>query len=196
MFVLFSVVIILGAIAVITTRNPVHAVLFLVMVFINSAGIMVLGTAEFLALLLVVVYAGAVAVLFLFVVMMLDLRRSKSESLHGFRSNPVLWVIGLVIGLFLAGELIAVAVHWEAIGEGMPPRLQTATPSDVPNIEAIGRVLYTDYLIPFQLAGLILLLAMLAAIVLTMRVREGVKRQNIHQQNTRTSGVKLIDLKK
>ncbi|MCH9779801.1 MAG: NADH-quinone oxidoreductase subunit J [Alphaproteobacteria bacterium] len=198
LFVLFSLVIIGGAIAVITTRNPVHAVLFLVLVFINAAGIMVIGTAEFLALLLVVVYAGAVAVLFLFVVMMLDLRLAKEKDtpLSGFRRNPALWVIGLCIGMLLAAELVAVALSWDSLSTGMPPRLQTPIPADIPNIEAIGRVLYTDYLIPFQLAGLVLLLAMIAAIVLTLRHRDGVKRQNIAVQNTRSvEGVRLVDLR-
>ncbi|HLY58045.1 MAG TPA: NADH-quinone oxidoreductase subunit J [Stellaceae bacterium] len=171
-FYFFATLCVGSGLAVITVRNPVYAVFFLILAFFNAAGLFVLLGAEFLAMILVVVYVGAVAVLFLFVVMMLDinfaaLRRGASRYL----------VLGLLVGLVLAGELLAVVGGWI-----VPPATQAAAADGVTNTQALGSVLYTTYLYPFQLAGLILLVAMVGAIVLTLRRRAGVRRQQIGTQ--------------
>ena len=171
----------LGAgLAVVTARNPVHSVLFLIGAFFTAAGLFVLLGAEFLAMLLVVVYVGAVAVLFLFVVMMLDI--DFSQLREGFaRYLP----IGAVVAALLAIEMVlvgaAVAQRGAAAGRTAP-----AFRTDISNAEAIGRVLYTDYAYLFQAAGLVLLTAMIGAIVLTLRHRPGVKRQAVHRQTGRS----------
>lgn len=180
-FYVFAVVAILSAALVVTNRNPVYSVLFLVLTFFNAAGLFVLLGAEFLAMMLVVVYVGAVAVLFLFVVMMLDI--NFVELRQGFvRYMP----IGLVVGLILAAELIFV------LGSGaVAPVLGQAITMPIPaveqmgNTQALGTILYTHYFYLFQAAGLILLVAMIGAIVLTHREREGVKRQKIANQVAR-----------
>ena len=180
-FYVFAVVAIMSAALVVTNRNPVYSVLFLVLTFFNAAGLFVLLGAEFLAMMLVVVYVGAVAVLFLFVVMMLDI--NFVELRQGFvRYLP----IGLVIGLILAAELIFV------LGSGaVAPVLGQAIAMPIPaiaqmgNTQALGTILYTHYFYLFQAAGLILLVAMIGAIVLTHREREGVKRQKIANQVAR-----------
>ena len=181
-FYLFSTVLVLSAMMVISSRNPVHSVLFLILAFFNAAGLFVLVGAEFLAMLLVIVYVGAVAVLFLFVVMMLDV--DFVELKQGFLQYVPL---GGMVALILAGELIIVLGGSLfdpnfASGVGAAP-----IPDDgVSNTEAIGLLLYTRYIYFFQAAGLVLLVAMIGAIVLTLRHKEGVKRQNIAQQNART----------
>jgi len=180
-FYVFAVVAILSAALVVTNRNPVYSVLFLVLTFFNAAGLFVLLGAEFLAMMLVVVYVGAVAVLFLFVVMMLDI--NFVELRQGFvRYMP----IGLAVGLILAAELIFV------LGSGaVAPVLGQAITMPIPaveqmgNTQALGTILYTHYFYLFQAAGLILLVAMIGAIVLTHREREGVKRQKIANQVAR-----------
>jgi len=180
-FYVFAVVAILSATLVVANRNPVYSVLFLVLTFFNAAGLFVLLGAEFLAMMLVVVYVGAVAVLFLFVVMMLDI--NFVELRQGFvRYMP----IGLIVGLVLVAELIfvlgsgAVApVLGQAIAMPTPPLDQMG------NTQALGTILYTHYFYLFQSAGLILLVAMIGAIVLTHREREGVKRQKIANQVAR-----------
>ena len=165
---------------VISARNPVHSVLFLILAFVSAAGLFVMLSAEFLAMLLVVVYVGAVAVLFLFVVMMLDI--DFAHLREGFaRYLP----LGAIIGGVLAVEMIlvssAVATRGAAAGvRDVPAPLATAT-----NAETIGRVLYTDYVFIFQMAGLVLLVSMIGAIVLTLRHRPHVKRQNIGEQVNR-----------
>jgi NADH-quinone oxidoreductase subunit J len=182
----------LGAgLAVISARNPVHSVLFLILAFFSAAGLFVLLGAEFLALLLVVVYVGAVAVLFLFVVMMLDVDFSSLRA--GFsRYLP----IGLIIAVVLVGEMIfvstAVATKGAAAGN-----VQLPAAKGVPNIEAIGQVLYTDYAYFFQAAGMVLLVAMIGAIVLTLRHRKGVLRQNVADQVARTpaTGMRIVQIK-
>src|SRR5687767_12686951 len=177
-FYLFSGVMILAALMVIAAKNPVHSVLFLILAFFNAAALFVLLGAEFLAMILVVVYVGAVAVLFLFVVMMLDI--DFTEMRQGFMSYLPL---GAVIGLFVFFELWVVLRNWVF---GTTPALGGAAPeAGVSNTEAIGRILYTDYILYFQTAGLILLVAMIGAIVLTLRHREGVKRQSISVQVNR-----------
>jgi NADH-quinone oxidoreductase subunit J len=167
---------------VIVARNPVHAVLFLILAFFNAAGLFVLLGAEFLAMILVVVYVGAVAVLFLFVVMMLDV--DFAELRAGFVKNAPL---GAVVGLILLGELIMV-VGFRVLEPGalaLPTAPIPTAGSGVTNTEAIGRVLYTKYAYYFEGAGLILLVAMIGAIVLTLRHKEGVKRQSIAAQVAR-----------
>jgi NADH-quinone oxidoreductase subunit J len=174
-----------SAFLVITARNPVHSVLFLILTFFTAAGLFVLLGAEFLAMLLVVVYVGAVAVLFLFVVMMLDVDFSTLRE--GFaRYMP----FGGAIAVFLAIEMGLVAAAVASRGAKPLP----AQPAGVSNTELIGRVLYTDYVYYFQAAGLVLLVAMIGAIVLTLRHKPGVKRQDIAAQTARTetSGMRLV----
>ncbi len=180
-FYLFSAITIAAAVMVISAKNPVHSVLFLILAFFNSAALFVLMGAEFLAMILVVVYVGAVAVLFLFVVMMLDI--NFTELRQGFLQYLP---IGGLIGLILFVELAAVVGAWVAAPEAatMVER-PTPPPSEVSNTLALGRVLYTDYAYLFQLAGLILLVAMIGAIVLTLRQREGVRKQSIAAQISR-----------
>jgi NADH-quinone oxidoreductase subunit J len=157
----------------------VHSVLFLILAFLNASGLFVLAGAEFLAMILAIVYVGAVAVLFLFVVMMLDVDRVQSkEGLQ--RYAPV----GGAVGVVLFGELAAVLFGWQ-VSPAADAARQNPIPSDLFNTHAIGQVLYTDYALLFQLAGLVLLVAMIGAIVLTHRVRAGTRRQNITQQQTR-----------
>ncbi|HCK84935.1 MAG TPA: NADH-quinone oxidoreductase subunit J [Hyphomonadaceae bacterium] len=190
-FYVLSIVAIASAFAVIAARNPVHSVLFLILTFFNAAGLFVLLGAEFLAMLLVVVYVGAVAVLFLFVVMMLDV--DFTELRQGFLSYlPA----GFVVALALMGELALVASAAMS-ADGAPIPLAPAAPSEVTNAEAIGNVLYTDYLLVFQLAGLVLLVAMIGAIVLTLRHRPGVRKQNIAAQvgRRRADAVELKDIR-
>ncbi len=180
-FYLFSAITIAAAVMVISARNPVHSVLFLILAFFNSAALFVLMGAEFLAMILVVVYVGAVAVLFLFVVMMLDI--NFVELRQGFLQYlPV----GGLIGLVLFVELAAVVGTWVVSPEaGRLVERPTPAPGEVSNTLALGRILYTDYAYLFQLAGLILLVAMIGAIVLTLRQREGVRKQSIPEQISR-----------
>jgi NADH-quinone oxidoreductase subunit J len=179
-FYLFSAICIASALMVIASRNPVHSVLFLILAFVNAAGLFLLLGAEFLAMILVVVYVGAVAVLFLFVVMMLDV--DFAELRDGFLQYlPV----GALIGIVLLAEILLVVGAW-TIGGGTPRVAAAPIPTDVSNTEAIGLVLYTKYIYYFQAAGLVLLVAMIGAIVLTLRHKEGVKRQSISDQVART----------
>ena len=188
-FYLFAAITIASAVMVISSRNPVHSVLFLILAFVNAAGLFLLLGAEFLALLLIVVYVGAVAVLFLFVVMMLDV--DFAEFRQGFLQYLP---IGALIGLIFAVELLLVVGTW-AIDPQIVRAPVAAIPSNVSNTEAIGQVLYTQYIYYFQAAGLVLLVAMIGAIVLTLRERPGVKRQNIVAQNARTKAT-AMDVKK
>jgi NADH-quinone oxidoreductase subunit J len=178
-FYLFSAVAVASAVMVISSRNPVHSVLFLILCFFNAAGLFVLLGAEFLAMILVVVYVGAVAVLFLFVVMMLDV--DFVELRQGMLNYlPV----GGTIGLILLVELALVVGSW-AVDPAGPRTLASPTPSGVSNTEALGQILYTKYIYYFQAAGLVLLVAMIGAIVLTLRHKQGVKRQDIATQVAR-----------
>ncbi len=178
-FYLFAAVAVASGVMVIGARNPVHSVLFLILVFFNSAGLFVLLGAEFLAMILVVVYVGAVAVLFLFVVMMLDINFVALRE--GFlRYMP----IGALIGLILLAELVLVFGAWVVAPSATHLAVVPVRP-DLTNAEALGRVLYTNYFYLFQTAGLILLVAMIGAIVLTLRQREGVRRQKIGVQVSR-----------
>ena len=179
-FYLFAGICVASAVMVIASRNPVHSVLFLILAFVNAAGLFVLMGAEFLAMILIVVYVGAVAVLFLFVIMMLDV--DFTELREGFLEYLP---IGLVIaGIFLA-ELLLVAGGW-VINPTAIKSITAAIPAKVSNTEALGLVLYTKYIHYFQLAGMVLLVAMIGAIVLTLRHKAYVKRQDINVQNART----------
>jgi NADH-quinone oxidoreductase subunit J len=189
-FYLLALVSVASGLLVITARNPVHSVLYLITAFFSAAGLFVLLGAEFLAMLLVVVYVGAVAVLFLFVVMMLDVDFVALRQ--GFaRYLPIGGLVGLVLLIEMILVATAVAQHGAASKYGAP-----LAPSDISNAEAIGRVLYTDYVYIFQAAGLVLLVAMIGAIVLTLRHRPGVRRQNIAAQVGRTpkSGMEIVQI--
>ena len=178
-FYLFAIVVIGSAAMTISSRNPVHSVMWLILAFFNAAGLMVLVGAEFIAMLLVIVYVGAVAVLFLFVVMMLDI--DVAEMRAGVARY---FAIGLALAVALAAEIMIGIGAWSAGGVKIARR---AAPIDsaVPNIQAIGDLLYTRYLFVFEGAGLVLLVAMIGAIVLTHRERSGVRPQNIARQNAR-----------
>jgi NADH-quinone oxidoreductase subunit J len=188
-FYLFASVCVASAVMVIASRNPVHSVLFLILAFVNAAGLFVLMGAEFLAMILVIVYVGAVAVLFLFVVMMLDVDFTALRQ--GFLDYlPV----GGLVGIVFFGELVAMLVAGsgalntgagKAIAEPIPPL------ADVTNTEALGLVLYTRYVYYFEAAGLVLLVAMIGAIVLTLRHKPNIKRQNIADQVARTKATAI-----
>jgi NADH-quinone oxidoreductase subunit J len=179
-FYLFAAVCVASAVMVIVSRNPVHSVLFLILAFVNAAGLFVLLGAEFLAMILVVVYVGAVAVLFLFVIMMLDV--DFTELREGFIEYlPV----GIVIGGIFLFELLLIVGVW-VIDPGVAKSITAAIPANVSNTEALGLVLYTKYIHYFQIAGMVLLVAMIGAIVLTLRHKVNVKRQDINVQNART----------
>ncbi|MDD9917383.1 MAG: NADH-quinone oxidoreductase subunit J [Rhodospirillaceae bacterium] len=180
-FYLFAFVAVAAGVLVIASRNPVHSVLFLILAFFNSAGLFVLMGAEFLAMILVIVYVGAVAVLFLFVVMMLDINFVELRS--GFAQYlPV----GALVGLILLAELLVVGSGWVVIPQAESVAAAPIPPIDqVTNTEAIGRLIYTKYVYLFQAAGLVLLVAMVGAIVLTLRSRAGVRKQRIGDQVAR-----------
>jgi|TARA_B100000686_G_scaffold138136_1_gene145521 NADH-quinone oxidoreductase subunit J len=180
-FYLFSAVTVFAAVMVISSKNPVHSVLFLILAFFNSAGLFVLLGAEFLAMILVVVYVGAVAVLFMFVVMMLDI--NIAELKHGFLQYlPLGGVVGLILLLELILSLGGFIISSQSQSSIAAPRPNA---NEVTNTEAIGNLIYTNYIYFFQAAGLILLVAMIGAIVLTHRSRENVRKQNISDQINR-----------
>ena len=179
-FYLFAGVCLASAFMVIAAKNPVHSVLFLILAFVNAAGLFMLLGAEFLAMILIVVYVGAVAVLFLFVVMMLDV--DFAELRQGFLQYlPV----GALVGVIFLAELLLVVGAW-VIGPGVQSVIASKIPTDVFNTQALGHVLYTTYVYFFQAAGLVLLVAMIGAIVLTLRHKPNVKRQIISDQVART----------
>jgi NADH-quinone oxidoreductase subunit J len=182
-FYVFSAVMIGAALLVIASRNPVHSVLFLILAFFNAAALFVLLGAEFLAMILVVVYVGAVAVLFLFVVMMLDI------DFAALRQGFMLYLpLGAVLAIVLVAEFFIVLGAWRLGGANA---IAQSVPAGVSNTQALGRILYTDYIFYFQTAGLILLVAMIGAIVLTLRHRPGVKRQSIRRQVARTPALSI-----
>lgn len=192
-FYLFSAIAVASALMVISSRNPVHSVLFLILTFFNAAALFLLAGAEFLALILVVVYVGAVAVLFLFVVMMLDIDFAE------LRSGVMAYApVGALIGLILAAELIIVlagnAFRVEVEADAAQP---IPDMNEVSNIEALGNILYTDYAHFFQAAGMILLVAMIGAIVLTLRHKDNVKRQDVSAQVARTpeTAIEVVKVK-
>jgi NADH-quinone oxidoreductase subunit J len=184
-FYLFAAVTVASAAMVIFSRNPVHSVLFLILAFVNAAGLFVLIGAEFLAWILIIVYVGAVAVLFLFVVMMLDV--DFAELRQGFINYlPV----GGVIGIILFFELAAVLVGW-TISPDIGKAITAPIPDQITNTQALGLVLYTRYVYFFQAAGVILLVAMIGAIVLTLQHKANVKRQSIAAQNARSKATAI-----
>jgi NADH-quinone oxidoreductase subunit J len=179
-FYLFAAICIASGFMVIAAKNPVHSVLYLILAFVNAAGLFVLLGAEFLAMILIVVYVGAVAVLFLFVVMMLDVDFAE------LRSGVLQYLpIGGLVGVVFLAELLLVVGAW-AIGPTVPQTITAPIPDTVSNTEALGRVLYTKYIYYFQAAGVVLLVAMVGAIVLTLRHKPNVKRQNAADQIART----------
>ena len=179
-FYIFAAVAVAAAFMVVAARNPVHSVLWLILVFVNGAGLFLLLGAEFLAMILIVVYVGAVAVLFLFVVMMLDVDFAELKQ-GALQYVPV----GTLVGLIFLVELVLV-VGTFAVGPGVSGALKAAPiPLDASNTAALGAVLYTKYVYFFQAAGLVLLVAMIGAIVLTLHHKEGVKRQDIADQVAR-----------
>ncbi|MBP7704870.1 MAG: NADH-quinone oxidoreductase subunit J [Caulobacter sp.] len=191
-FYVLATVTVLAGLAVVFARNPVHSVLFLISAFFSAAGLFVLMGAEFLAMLLIVVYVGAVAVLFLFVVMMLDV--DFTQLREGFaRYLPF---GGLVAGV-LAIEMIMVGATVAGHGAAGKNALPQASTEGFTNAESIGRVLYTDYVYFFQAAGLVLLVAMIGAIVLTLRHKPHIKRQSVSAQTARTpkTGMTIVDIK-
>jgi len=192
-FYIFSALALASGVMVISARNPVHSVLFLILAFFNAAGLFVLMGAEFLAMILVIVYVGAVAVLFLFVVMMLDI--NFVELRQGFLQYlPV----GALIGLVLLLELALVFGAW-VVAPGIASAVAAPTPPpvEVANTAALGALLYTRYVYAFQAAGVILLIAMIGAIVLTHRSREGVRRQSIPRQigRLREESVEIVKVR-
>jgi NADH-quinone oxidoreductase subunit J len=191
-FYLLATTTVVAGLAVISARNPVHSVLFLILAFFSAAGLFVMMGAEFLAMILVVVYVGAVAVLFLFVVMMLDvdfaeLRRGSARYLP----------VGLAVAFVLTIEMIFVAVYHVAAEGAAAHSTGPVAATSVTNAEAIGRVLYTDYIYVFQAAGVVLLIAMIGAIVLTLKHRVGIKRQDVGRQTARTpaTGMRIVTIK-
>ena len=181
-FYVFSAILLGSAVAVVSARNPVHAVFFLILAFFNAAALFVLLGAEYLAMTLVIVYVGAVAVLFLFVVMMLNINIERVRE-GMMRYLP----LGIFVALALFAEIsFLLMVSLNTGAQVLPAVTPMPDPSLITNAEAIGLVLYTDYVLLFQLAGLILLVAMIGAIVLTLRQRPGVKRQKIAKQLLRT----------
>ena len=192
-FYIFSAVILLTSLMVITSKNPVHSVLFLILTFFNGAGLFIILHAEFLAMILIIVYVGAVAVLFLFVVMMLDFKISLDKN-NILKYLP----IGFFVGVVFVSELIIVLINTKFdlsnIHILVNPMIKF---ENLTNTEAIGSILYTDYILYFQLSGVILLVAMIGSIVLTLRTREGVKRQSIQSQLDRNykSTITMVDPK-
>jgi NADH-quinone oxidoreductase subunit J len=184
-FYLFAGVCIASAFMVIAAKNPVHSVLFLILAFVNAAGLFLLLGAEFLAMILIVVYVGAVAVLFLFVVMMLDV--DFAELREGFLQYVP---IGALVGMVFLAEILLVVGAW-TIGPGMPRLITAPIPEGVSNTEALGLVLYTRYLYFFQAAGMVLLVAMIGAIVLTLRHKPNVKRQSVSAQIARSPATSI-----
>lgn len=187
-FTILSAVVLVSALCVIGAKNPVHSVLFLILAFFTSAGLLVLIGAEFLAMLLVVVYVGAVAVLFLFVVMMLDIDFVEMRQ-GALQYAP----FGFVVAVVFLAEIVIVAL---AMGDRTTTNFDASPGADT-NAEAIGQVMYTDYVLLFQISGLILLVAMIGAIVLTLRNRPGVRRQSVEKQvgRKREEGVELKDVR-
>jgi NADH-quinone oxidoreductase subunit J len=192
-FYIFAAVCVASAVMVIAARNPVHSVLFLILAFVNAAGLFVLLGAEFLAMILIVVYVGAVAVLFLFVVMMLDV--DFAELRQGFLNYlPV----GALVGAILLAELLIVVGAW-VIGPAVSGAITAPIPApgDINNTQALGLVLYTRYVYFFEAAGIILLVAMIGAIVLTLQHKPNVRRQSIADQvaRNRASAIEIVKVK-
>ena len=195
-FYIFSIIAIFSAIMVTVSRNTVHSVFFLILDFISISCLFIMIGAEFIGMIMLIVYVGAVAVLFLFVVMMLNVSQQKNEWLSGERNSNHI-PIGLLISALIFFELIIVAGGWKYKPELLGSFNSVGIDLSTTNTHQIGNVLYTDYIHLFQLSGMILLVAMVGAIVLTFRKREGIKRQAYFRQisRERKDGVELIDVK-
>ena len=193
-FYLFSFIITACAVMVISSRNPVHSVLFLILAFFNSGALFIILGAEFLAMMLVIVYVGAVAVLFLFVVMMLNVAEQKGQWFSSRWDGGTHIPVGLLVSLIIFFELIIVIGGWKYKPD-LLNSLSINISTEVTNTRTIGNVLYTDYILLFQISGMILLVAMIGAIVLTYRERAGVKRQSYVKQisRERDEGVDLVE---
>ena len=193
-FYFFSIIAILSAIMVIVSRNTVHAVFFLILDFISIASLFILIGAEFLGMMMIIVYVGAVAVLFLFVVMLLNVSEQKLSWFRGSRKTKHI-PIGLAVGAVILLELIVVVGGWKYRNTFSETKFLNFE-KDFTNTHAIGNVMYTEYIHLFQISGLILLLSMIGAIVLTYRKREGVKRQNYFTQvgREREDSIKLVEV--
>ncbi len=190
LFYVFAAILLVSAAMVVSARNPVHSVLFLIVAFFNAAALFVLAGAEFLAMILVIVYVGAVAVLFLFIVMMLDINFAELRSGYQ-RYLPV----GLAVGAVLLAELVMVLGGWKVAPGAATLRLAPRA-AELHNTAQLGRLLYTDYIFLFQAAGLVLLVAMIGAIVLTLRDRTRSRHQNVARQVARTPAdtLELMDV--
>ena len=185
-FYLFAFIAVASAVLVVTAKNPVHSVLWLILTFVNASGLFILLGAEFIGLLLIVVYVGAVMVLFLFVVMTIDLNTLRlREGLTQYAP------FGVVVGLILLAELAVVGAGWALSPESVQTVIGSPTPEGVTNTKALGLIIYTDYAYLFQIAGLVLLVAMIGSIMLTHRRREGVRRQKVSEQLDRGRTVEI-----
>ena len=195
-FYIFSIIAIFSAIMVTVSRNTVHSVFFLILDFITISCLFIMIGAEFIGMIMLIVYVGAVAVLFLFVVMMLNVSQQKNEWLSGEKNSNHI-PIGLLIGGVIFFELIIVVGGWKYKPELLKTFSSIGIDSSTTNTHEIGKVLYTDYIHLFQLSGMILLVAMIGAIVLTFRKREGIRRQSYFKQisREREDGVELVDAK-
>ena len=192
-FYMFAIITVISGVMVISSRNPVHSVLFLILAFFNVAGLFILQGAEFIAMILVIVYVGAVAVLFLFVVMMLDIDYKKLRS--GVMKNASL---GVLVGIILVVELGMAIGGYKILPDSLiTSDIAVKTPDNITNTAALGNVIYTHYFYLFQGAGMILLLAMVGAITLALRKRTGVKKQNIPNQVMRSAKdeIKMVKVK-
>ena len=190
-FYFFATLAVMAALLVVTARNPVHSVLWLILCFFSSAGLFVLLGAEFLAMLVMIVYVGAVAVLFLFVVMMLDV------DFSALKKGATKYVpFGIIIGLVFIFELSLIILKWK-FSDNLSVNFAASTPSDVTNTIALSQIIYTDYIYLFQCAGLILLVAMIGAIVLTLRHKSYTKRQDVimQMQRDKNDAIEIIDVK-
>ena len=195
-FYIFSIIAVFSAIMVTVSRNTVHSVFFLILDFITISCLFIMIGAEFIGMIMLIVYVGAVAVLFLFVVMMLNVSKQKNEWLVGKEdSNHI--PIGLLISAVIFFELIIVLGGWKYKPELLKSFSSIGIDLSTTNTHEIGKVLYTDYIHLFQLSGMVLLVSMIGAIVLTFRKREGIKRQNYFRQisRERSDGVELVDPK-
>lgn len=189
LFYVYATAVLIGAVAVITNRNPVHSALWLVFTFISSSGLWLIAGAEFLAIVLVLVYVGAVMVLFLFVIMMLDVKVEAARR-QATRYGP----LGILTALVVIGELAYVI--WVQRSAPARPMAAEPLPQGYSNTEALGKLLYTDYFYPFEIAAVLLLVAIIAAIVLTMRTRPGLKKQDIARQvaTRREDRVRIVSM--
>ncbi|WP_253308448.1 NADH-quinone oxidoreductase subunit J [Rickettsia endosymbiont of Orchestes rusci] len=185
-FYLFATLITISSVCVVLSKNPVYSVLWLIFAFCNGSGLMILLGAEFLAMMLIIIYVGAVAVLFLFVIMMLDIHLSTAIS--QLKENLFL---SIVVALVMFTDLIVIILLGTKNINFNSDKL-FAIPNNITNTEAIGLVLYTDFILPFQIAGIILFVAMISCITLTLRKRSGVKRQNISQQNSKNKANAIL----